>query len=198
MCKTDYRLPVLVAGATLLVSIAAFRSYLPYVGDRYLTREPPAVVLEIDDVYLVGMGDRTKLWSLNVRRVEIGRDRAITTLSGISDGKIFDKGKTVLKVRAGRAIYDERREDLKLSSGIEIAGTEGQRVVARGAHWNSHSGILAGVGQVSFASEWGKATADDLIVDLRKKELTMRNVFFSINIGELENSARSKGKRDAG
>jgi len=193
MRKTDYRLPVLIAGAALLVSIAAFRSYLPYVGDRYLTREPPAIILEIDDVYLVGMGDKTKLWSLNARKVEIGRDRAITTLSGISDGKIFDKGKTVLKMRAGRAIYDERREDLQLSSGIEIAGTEGQRVVARGAHWDSRTALLTSTSRVKVSGQWGDVSGDDLVVDLRNENMVMRNVSFRVSISELEREARPKG-----
>jgi len=177
----------------LLISIAAFKGYLPYVGGRLTIRKPPAVVLSMDHVYLVGMGDRTKLWSLKARKVEIGRDRKVTTLSGISDGKIFDKGKTVLKVRAGRAIYDERREDLKLSQGIKIAGTEGQRVVARGAHWNARTALLTSPSRVRVSGQWGDVSGDDLVVNLRNGTMAMRNVSFRVSIREPEREARAKG-----
>lgn len=191
--RTDYRLPLLIAGAVLLISIAVFRSHLPYMGDSYLLRKPPAIVLAMDDVYLVGIGGKSKLWSLKARKVEIGQDRNTATLSGISHGKIFDKGKTILNVQAGRAVYDERRKDLRLSRGIELEGTEGQRIGARAAHWNSHTAILRSASRVTFNGAWGSVSGDNLVVDLRKKQMVMRNVSFRVGIEKLEREIRGKG-----
>ena len=189
--------PAIAAGVILLVSVMAFKRHLPYVGDRFNLKHPPAVVLAMEDTYLVGMDGKQKLWSLKARKVEISRDRSIATLTRITDGKIFDEGKVALKMTAGRAVYDDRREDLALSRGVAIEGREGDKVAAESVNWNSSTSVLRSTGPVRFERTWTKVAADDLEVDLKKKEMTMHNVRMSVDLREMERQAEKEAGQDA-
>ena len=184
--------PAIAAGVILLLSVVAFKRYLPYVGDRLTLKEPPAVVLAMEDVYLVGMSKKEKLWSLNAKKVEVSRDRSIATLTHITDGKIFDEGEVALKVKAGGAVYDDRREDLELSRGVAIEGREGDKVAAEGVSWNSSTSVLRSAGPVRFERASTKVAADDLEVDLKKKEMTMHNVRLTVDIEEIQRRAEEE------
>lgn len=176
----------ILAGVILLFSLIGFRRYLPYVGSSFLPKEPPPVVVTMENMRLVGMGKKGKLWSMRARRVEVARDRTLTTLSGISDGRIYDSGKVALKVDAGRAVYDSSRENMQLSGGIDIRGRNGERVTAEGADWNSSTSTLRSKGRIRVETRWSTMTADNLIVDVAGKELTMRNVSGTANVGRLD------------
>lgn len=191
MTKSSY-LGLIIAGAIMLCSTIVFRGYLPYVGERLAPREPPAIPVALEDAHLVGVAHRTKLWSLDARLVEVLRDRDVTRLTDVTHGKVFDRGKVVFVVSAGRAIYDKKLEDLRLSRGIQVAASDGQHVSARSAHWNSRTAILTGSGSVAFRGRWGEASGEDLIADLRNKKLVMRNVSARININQLGRQPQAK------
>ncbi len=176
----------LIAGLILLVSVLVFRRYLPYVGGTLTPEQPPAVVLEMRSAYFVGFGHQTKLWSLKARQVEIGQNRNVTSLTGISDGRIFDGGKPVLGVEAGKAVYDSAAGDLKMDEGISLTGSDGQKISAAGAHWNSATSLLRSNGRVRYEAPWGKASTDSVTVDMTTKEMTMTKVVFSIKPDKLE------------
>jgi len=54
----------IAAGALLLLSVIVFRRYLPYTGMNLAPKQPPAVVMAIENAYLVGLGRSGKLWSI--------------------------------------------------------------------------------------------------------------------------------------
>ena len=176
----------IAAGVILLLSVVVFKRYLPYVGDRLEVKEPPAIVLTMEDAYLVGLGKKEKRWSLRARKVEIGRNRSVTTLTDIFDGKIFDEGEVALNVTAGKVVYDERRDGLELSGGVSVEGLEGEKVTAEGARWDGSTSLLHGRGRVRLEGKWGDASGDDLVVDVKQKEMTMTNVSGSVRIEEIE------------
>lgn len=173
--------------AILLVSIAAFKRYLPYAGIGINPRQAPPVVLAMEDAYLVGLGHNGKLWSTKARKVEIAQNHSTTTLTDIHDGKIFDKGKVALEIKAGRAVYDTYTRDLQLTDGVLITGKEGQRISGDGASWNSATSTLRSIGLVSFEAGSSKVTTDKLLVDMRNKELEMWNIHMSFDLNELAN-----------
>ena len=176
----------IVAGAILLLSVVVFKRYLPYVGDRFQVKEQPAIVLAMEDAYLVGLGKKEKRWSLRARRVEIGRNRSVVTLTDIFDGNIFDDGEVALEVSAGKAVYDERRDDLQLSGGVSVEGRNGEKVTAKGARWDGSTSLLHGRGRARLEGEWGDASGDGLVVDVKQKEMTMTNVSGSVRIEQIE------------
>jgi hypothetical protein len=177
-----------VAGLILLVSVLVFRRYLPYVGSTLAPEQPPSVVLEMRGAYFVGLDHKGKLWSLKAQKVEIGQSRYVTTLTGITDGRIFDHGKPVLGVEAGKAVYNSIAGDLKMDKGIALTGSDGQKISAAGARWNSATSMLRSNGKVRYEAPWGKASTESVTVDMNTKEMTMTNVVISIQPDKLEGS----------
>ena len=190
MRRPPYLGLVLPAAAILALSVAAFRHYLPYTGATLALREPPAVPLAIEDAYLVGLGKRGKVWSLRAERVEIGHDRAQTTLTGITEGRIYERGEPALFVRAGMAVYNTRTEKLALSRGIHVTGTDGETVTAQGARWDASTSTLTSSGEVRFRNEWSEVVTESLRADLSRKELTMWNVRLKAKLEGVESRVR--------
>ncbi len=176
----------LLAGCILLLSLLVFRRYLPYVGSSLAPAQPPAVVLEMRNAYFVGLNHKGKLWSIKAKKVEIGQNRYLTTLTSISDGRIFDSGKPALRVRAGRAMYNSMVSSLSLDQGICVTGPGGQQVTAKGADWNSTTGTLRSRGEVAFQSSFGKTSTDSVLVNMKRKEITMSNVRGSLDLSKAE------------
>ncbi len=168
-----------------MVSLVAFRGYLPYSSSLVGNRQP-SVVLQMNDAHFVGLTHGSKSWSLDAKKVEIGQQRYITTLADITDGKIFESGKPILQVKAGQATYNSVFGDLLLEKGISVVGSDGQRVTAQGATWNSMTSTLRSKGEVVYDSDWGKAKTDKMLVDVKKQEMTMWNVVVSIKPDKLE------------
>lgn len=175
------------AGTILLLSIIAFRSYWPYAQGGIAPNEPPKVALAMRDAYFVGLGRRGKLWSLKARSVEIGQDRSVTTLRGVTDGRIFGSGRVLFKVRAGKAVYDAGNQTMRLCLGILIKGNKGQSVAATNARWSASNSTLESGGAVRFRTPSGETRANHLTVDLKKKELLMNNVCGKIDVGNAGN-----------
>jgi LPS export ABC transporter protein LptC len=172
----------MVVVVALAASMAVFKRYLPYTGTPLIPKEPPPVVLMMEDVHLVGLGHAGKLWSVKVGKIEIARNSSGAKLKGVTDGKIYSKGKVALQVRAGEATCNINSRNLLLSEGISIEGTDGQKLVAERATWNSANSILRTNGRVIFQSELSQLTADSLVMDLRAKQLDMWNVRMSLKV----------------
>ena len=188
MRRPPYLGLALAAGLILLVSLLAFRRYLPYVGGSLASSQPPSVVLQMRNARFVGLNRKGKLWSLRAKSVEIGQNRYLTTLTGITQGKIFDSGKVALQMEAGRAVYNSIVGDLTMDGGIALMGADGQRLTAQGADWNSATSSLRSTGKVLYQSPWGKASTDRMLVDMKSKEMTMWNVVISVEPAKQEGS----------
>ena len=177
-----------MAGLILLVSILVFRRYLPYVGGTLAPEQSPSVVLQMRNAYFVGLDHKGKLWSLKASKVEIGQNRYMTTLTRITDGKIFDAGKPVLEVEAGKAVYNSLAGNLDMDKGITLSGSDGQKISAAGANWNSATSMLRSSGKVRYEAPWGRASTESVTVDMKTKEMTMTNVVISVQPSKLEGS----------
>ncbi len=185
---------VITSIAILLLSVFAFRRYLPYAGIDLGPKQPPAIVMEMNDVYLVGLGHEGKVWSAKVGSVVIGRNRSRTIITNLHDGKIFDKGKVALKVKAGSAIYDTFTRNLRLADGVEVLGIRGQKICATGADWNSAMQVLRSMGRVTFENGSGKIQTDKLMVDLRNRQIDMWNVTMSFTVEDIVNGMQEAKK----
>jgi len=140
----------------------------------------------MEDAYLVGTSNGKKTWSVKAKRVDIAQNRSTTTVTGMSDGKIFDDGKLALKLQAKKAVYDIYGKNLQLSGGIKVDGLNGQTIRSNGAFWNSGSSTLRSIGQVEFQDKWNKIHTKDLLVDVKSKEVSMWNVQIMVDIKDVE------------
>ena len=172
----------IVVVVALAASVAVFKRYLPYTGMPLIPKEPPPVVLMMEDARLVGLGRAGKLWSVKVGKIEIARNSSSAKLKEVTGGKIYSKGKVALQVQAGEATCDINSRNLLLLGGISIEGTDGQKLVAERATWNSANSTLRTSGKVIFQSELSLLTADSLVMDLRAKQLDMWNVRMRLKV----------------
>jgi hypothetical protein len=188
--KRPSNLTIAIAvGGLLLVSSTVYRRHLPYTGMSLAPKQLPAVVMSIENAYIVGLGHDGKLWTVRAKSVELAQNRFIVTLSGITDGRIFDKGKPALKVRAGRIAYNIYARDMQLSNGVQIEGSEGQRITAPGATWNSYTAMLRSTGGVAFESSLGRVTAKTLVVDVRNRQMSMWDIAGTANVKTIQELA---------
>ena len=187
MRRPPYLGRVVLAGIILLLSLVIYRRYLPYVGSSLAPKTPPSVVLQMHNAYFVGLNRKGKLWSLKAKSVEIGQNRFLTTLTGITQGRIFDAGKPVLQMEAGRAVYNSMVGDMAMDEGIRLTGADGQRLTASGADWNSTASSLRSNGKVYYESPWARGSTDAVSVDIKSRELTMYNVDVTVDLSKVDN-----------
>lgn len=186
MKRPPYLGLAIAAGIILVISLLAFRRYMPYVGSTLAPAQAPSIVLDMRNASFVGLNHSKKIWSVKAKRVQIGQDRSSTTLTGITEGKIFDKGKPVLQMQAGRAQYNSMVGDLAMDRGIKLTGFNGQKLAADGASWNAATSTLRSNGKVHYESKSAKASSDKVLLDANKKELTMWNVHAAVDISKQE------------
>lgn len=197
MKKHPYLSITLTAAAILLVSVVAFKRYLPYESAHLAPKEPPSVVIAMEDAHLVGMSHGKKAWSINAKDVKITRGRSVTTINKITDGKVYSEGRLALNVTAGSAIYDDISRDLYLNGGITAVGTDGQCVRAASASWNSATSTLRSNEQVKFSNKWSKLKTGKMLVNVKDKQMEMWNVRMSVDLGEVEKQMDHEVKQDA-
>jgi hypothetical protein len=172
-------------GVAFLVSVVIFRRYLPYGPTPLAPNQPPPVVIAMTDTYLVGLSKGDKLWSVRAKNVEIARDRITTTIRDIHDGKIYRDHKVAFRVKAGSGSYNGWTRDLTLGDGIVVEGSEGQKIITRGARWTNGDTTLRNTDPVVFENKWGTFSTQRLEVRLAKREMEMWKVRMQIDLGEL-------------
>lgn len=186
MKRPSHLILLLAAVAILPLGLIALRQHLPYAASGLASRQPPPVVLSMENAYLVGLGRSGKIWSAHAESVEMAQNRYSVELKNIHDGEVIDKGKTVLKLSAGRADYNLYARDLRLSDGVLVEGDDGQSIKALGASWNWSTGILRSNGGVAYKSNWGSANAEALEVNLRNHRMRMWNGEIRARISQAE------------
>lgn len=195
--KHPYLSITLAAAAILLISVVAFKRYLPYESAHLAPKQTPAIVIAMEDAHIVGMNHGKKAWSINAKEVQITRGRSVTTINKITDGKVYSGGKVAFNVTAGSAVYNDISRDLYLGGGITATGSDGQNVQARSASWNSSTSTLRSNEQVVFNNKWSKVNTNKLLVNVKDKQLEMWNVKLSFDLGEAEKRMEREVKQDA-
>ncbi len=189
MLKVSYKNPLVIVAALLVLSVVVYRRDLPYSGGNLGLSLKPEMLLTMENAYLVGSGARGKVWSLRAKSVEMTQDRSNTTITKIADGRIFQQGKPFLHINAGKAVYDQYSQDLRIEKGIVIKGDAGQVAKCAGALWNPKSSLLTTVGRVSYRDSSSRVTAEGLSVDAAKKEMTLTKPRMVVDLQEFVGGA---------
>jgi hypothetical protein len=184
------------AGAALLLSVFVFKRHLPYTGMPALPKQPPAVVMTMENAYLVGLGRGGKLWSLRANKVEVAQNRTTTILTGITHGNVYSGKAVAFSVQAGKAAYDSSCKSLVLSGGMCVQG-RGQKVVLDGAVWNPSTATLSSTGPVVYQSAWGRLTANRLELNAKSKEVTFTQVGGRFHLNNAQDALQVGADRNA-
>lgn len=184
----------IIAAFVLIVSVIAFRRYLPYSGRDMAPKQPPSIILAMEKAYLVGLGHDGKRWSVRADKVEMDRYHSTATVNNITEGRIYDKGVSAFNVRAGQAVFDIAGENLTMKNGVSIEGAGGERITGQGAIWNSRNSTLMSTGWARFENDTSRIAASKLIVNLRTKELEMWDIKMLVSPKALAERARTVDK----
>ena len=166
------------------VSVVRMWRYSPYKMKRDLVGNPE-IVLSLRDVEISGRNNGKKFWSFNAETVDVTRGRIVTTVAGIHDGRLYDEGKLVAKVAAGRAVYNTINGNVEVSKGVKVQSTTGFRASADRAIWTRGTSQLVCPGKVVFASGDSNLVGKNLVGDVRQNEVRLEHGRMLVDVEDL-------------
>lgn len=168
----------------LAVSIYMLRGYSPYVIKSSLVGNPQ-IVLALEDVEIVGRSDGQKTWSFAADKASVSRGRYRTEFISIRDGKLFDNNKVVASVSAGKAVYDASTGNVEVSKGVKVASIHGYKAEADKALWSAYLSQLRCPGTVKLTSEESSLVGQDLLLDARNRDVTLKKAKLVVSVSEI-------------
>ena len=176
---------VLLLIAGLSASFVYFRRYSPYKVSALLAGNPE-IILSLRGVEMVGRSEGQRLWSFRAERADVARGQIRTTFVAIRDGKLYDEGKVVATVEAGRAVYDSATDNVDVSDGVTVASPRGYRASAQSARWSAYFKRLWCPGKVSFRAGDNELVGSNLIADMRNQEVRLSKAKMVVSIRDVE------------
>jgi hypothetical protein len=177
----------------LLVSVVHFRRFSPYRVRHDLVGNPE-VVLSLRGVSIAGRDDGKAAWSFDAERVDVSKGRYRTTVTGIRQGRLYDNGKAVATVTAGRAVYNSLSGNVEVTGGVKVRAAKGFEARAQKALWTGFNQQLICPGKVEFRSTEGKLIGTNLVADLRQSQVTLDKARLSVDIEALDKLEPGTGK----
>ncbi len=171
--------------AALVASLVHFRGYSPYHVRRDLIGNPE-VVMSLRDVEIAGREDGKPAWSFDARRADVSRGRVRTILTDVRAGKLYDRGKPVATVAAGKAVYNSINGNVEVTDGVKIKSVDGYQAEAQKVVWTGFNKHLYCPGKVVFRSKGGSLAGNNLIADVRNGEVTLDNGKLAVEVSVLE------------
>ncbi|MDH7600972.1 MAG: hypothetical protein QHI38_02385 [Armatimonadota bacterium] len=183
--STKKRWPLIVAGflvTCMAASLVLLRHRLPYAAHNLGQPQLSTAIMRVEDAHILAFSRGVKLWCISANAAELSRDRRIVSLTGITDGRVYQNGAPVLMVTAGKVRYDTFSGDLVVSRGVCARSPKGQVLRTETLMWNASRMVVASRGSVRFNSALGSATARALTLDLGGRQLKLVDVFGKINL----------------
>lgn len=185
---------VLAITAGLIIMLACLWKYSPYQITNKIVGNP-RIILSLKNVEVIGRSGGNKIWSFQAKRANVSRGRSRTELIGISDGRLFNDGKRVVTINAGRAVYDSSTGDVEVTNGVKVVSVQGYTAQAAQARWSSYMKELRCPGKVSFTADGNVLVGRDLVADIDNQEVRMEKAKMVVEIGDIvESGKRVKDK----
>jgi len=181
----------------LVTSFVYLRRYSPYRVSG-LVAGNPEIVLSLRDIEMVGRSGGEKLWSFHADRADVARGQVSTTFYSIRDGSLYDEGKVVASVKAGKATYNSGTDDVEVTGGVEIASPRGYRAEAERARWSSYFKRLWCPGRVIFSAGDSEIIGYDLTADMRNQEVSFVRGKMVVAVSDMQELGEGNAKPDKG
>jgi hypothetical protein len=166
---------LLVVGTGLALRFA--RGYRPLAGLSSPGSPLPADVgVRFDGITVVGRHKNRPAWTLTAGRVDTTRSRSRVEFSGgIRAALLPDKGRPAATIAAPAASYDALSRILQVSGNI-VCRAGDLRINTASAQWEAGSNTVRCPGAVLAAHPRGEVRGEQLVVNIRTREYTLRNV----------------------
>jgi LPS export ABC transporter protein LptC len=160
----------IVAIAAVLFAIAVGWSMRapPQTG----AQQPPqfvAIGLHQASIIVRHQGERQA--EVRAERVEVSRDLRYVTFSGIPTITVFSQERGAFYVRGSRIVLDRQTGDVAVQGPVEVASTQGERLMAGTARWNSAAQQLVFEQRVTMATGDQELVAEQLAIDIRQETM---------------------------
>jgi LPS export ABC transporter protein LptC len=129
----------------------------------------PALSLHQASIVVRHQGERQA--EVRAERVEVSRDLRYATFSGIPTITVFSQEHEAFYVRGSRIVLDRQTGDVAVQGPVEVASTQGERLVAGTARWTSAAEQLVFEQHVTMATSDQELVAEQLAIDVRQQTM---------------------------
>lgn len=139
-------------------------------------------------------------WRLLVDRMDLAAGGRTVSATGLREGLIYDaQGRPVLRISAGRAVYNTQRRDFEVSGGVKVVSHQGAIITTDRVQWLPDQQILRCPSPVTLRAEGLTATTDSLDLHVPQElvkssgqvrmrtahgRLTGRNLTYNLRTGD--------------
>lgn len=191
----------IVAGLLIVIAAAAatvlvVRLVQQRSGDDAVEgRDPGAPAVSIRESTVEHSRGGTPQWRLNIEEVQItGGGRAVAA-SGLKEGLVYQGGKPVVRISAGKATYQTSDRSFDITGGVRVVSQRGAIITTPRVQWVPDAQTLHCPGEVTMRSEGMTLRTENLDVVVPEEivrttsrvrlrtdqgELTGRNLVYSL------------------
>jgi hypothetical protein len=169
-----YLAPVIAVAVIVVLAgmIVHFRRNLPYKVGAGLASNPETL-LSLSDVEIVGRARGQRAWSFKAKEADVTQGRVATSFRSIRDGKLYDDGKLMATVSAGKAVFISGIGDVDVTNGVKLVSKQGYSAQTDSARWSGYFKRLTCPGKVVFRSKEGSLVGQNLVADLKSPEVSL-------------------------
>ncbi len=160
-----------IIGGLLIVAIAATGAVLVV---RWVTRERPVETAEgrapgkpavsIQESVVEHSTGGTPAWRLNIEQIEIAGGGRSVAASDLREGLVYDEGKPVVRISAGKATYNTTDKTFEVTGGVKVVSYQGAIITTSRVQWVPDTQTLHCPGEVTMRAEGITVRTQDLDV----------------------------------
>ncbi|MFW5868378.1 MAG: LPS export ABC transporter periplasmic protein LptC [Armatimonadota bacterium] len=103
-------------------------------------------------------------WRLNIEEIEIAAGGRAVAATDLREGLIFDEGKPVVRISAGKATYQTTDRSFEVTGGVKVVSHRGAIITTAMVQWLPETQTLHCPGEVTMRSEGATVRAENLDV----------------------------------
>ena len=128
------------------------------------------------DAKLVGRSGGKKTWVFDAKTIEVSKDRTMATFKGITRGSMLDGDKVFASISAKDVTYNTYSRNVSIPGTAQLTMATGPTLKIRNILWIGNESKLNCFGGVDATIDGGTVHGDSMVVDFKKKELTIQKV----------------------
>ncbi len=101
-------------------------------------------------------------WWLSIEEIEISGGGRAVAASGLREGLVYDEGRPVVRISAGRATYRARDKSFEVTGGVKVVSDKGAIVTTGKVQWLPATQTLHCPGEVTMRAEGVTVRAENL------------------------------------
>jgi len=194
-------------GGALLVALIALgvwalirQSRQPSEVASTTTRPPEQPMVSLHESVIQRGSPGAAGWRLLVDRMDLSAGGRTIAAAGLREGLIYDaQGRPVLRISAGRAVYNTQRRDFEVSGGVKVVSHQGAIITTERVQWLPDQQILRCPSAVTLRAEGLTITTDNLDLHVPEElvkssaqvrlrtehgRLTGRNLTYNLKTGD--------------